>query len=52
MEHVESYRGKEVLNEEKIFKGGLQDLRLTCGWVVVCDRCVIVLCFAGSWFGA
>jgi hypothetical protein len=44
MEHVENYRGKEGLNEKKRFKGGLRDLRLTCGWFVVCDRCVIVLC--------
>jgi hypothetical protein len=22
----------------------LRDYRLTCGWIVVCDRCVIVLC--------
>jgi hypothetical protein len=30
----------------KYSKGGLQDLRLTCGWIVVCDRCVIVLCLS------
>jgi hypothetical protein len=44
MEHVENYRGREGLNEEKIFKkGGLQNLRLTCGWIVVCDMNVIEL---------
>jgi hypothetical protein len=40
---VENYRGKEGFDEEKIFKGGLRDLRLTCGWIVVCDMYVIVL---------
>jgi hypothetical protein len=39
---VENYRGKEGFNEERIFEGGLQDLGLTCGWIVVCDMYVIV----------
>jgi hypothetical protein len=43
MENVENYRGKEGLKPKKIFKGGLRDLRSTCGWIVVCDMYVIVL---------
>jgi hypothetical protein len=30
--------------KRKYSRGGLQDLRLTCGGIVVCNRCVIVLC--------
>jgi hypothetical protein len=35
---------KRGLNKRKYSKGGLWDYRLSCGWLVVCDRCVIVLC--------
>jgi hypothetical protein len=45
MKIVENYTGKEGLKQEKIFKGGLREYWLSCGWVVVCDRCVILLCF-------
>jgi hypothetical protein len=42
MENVENYRGKEGLEPEKTFKGGLQKYWLNCGCVIVCDRCVCV----------
>jgi hypothetical protein len=35
MEHVENYRGKEGLNEEKIFKGGLAGLEVNL-WLDCC----------------
>jgi hypothetical protein len=48
---VENYRGKEGFKPKKIFKGGLWKYRLSCGWIVVCDRCVIVLCLLGPDLG-
>jgi hypothetical protein len=44
METMENYRGKAGLKQQKIFKGGLREYKLSCGWIFVCDRCVIVLC--------